>query len=318
MNTSFRASPPIRSTPTTATTTTPNQSWGVIGPAINQSASSTPNINTNLALIPSSLKDFAIAVFNPPITSVSIIPSSPPVQKAVSASAPTHDLPSKSLTLTPSNLKDFMTVAVQSAVAAGRHMTLEVDPRRTVVDAITKLQRPKEGTSGSGSGSSTLSSALSLRLVGSVSEIIDATMKAVALVVRQDLQELMEALDDLMRAIGHQTATILEQSRGTSQALRQRLRYRNDRAKGKARELRTKGQEFISFAGEKVRERAERAKQKARTIRERLASRAALKAKEVMNLNMNAIAQGAEGGLRRARRKMRAKRRRAAKLFSRV
>lgn len=197
-------------------------------------------------------------------------------------------------------------------------MTLEVDPRRTVVDAITKLQRPKEGTSGSGLGSSALSSALSLRLVGSVSEIIDATMKAVALVVRQDLQELMEALDDLMRAIGHQTATILEQSKGTSQALRQRLRYRNDRAKGKARELRTKGQEFISFAGEKVRERAERAKQKARTIRERLASRAALKAKEVMNLNMNAIAQGAEGGLRRARRKMRAKRRRAAKLFSRV
>lgn len=95
-------------------------------------------------------------------------------------------------------------------------------------------------------------------------------MKALIEVVRHDVKELMEALDELMRAIGRQTNIIKEQSRSKAQVLRELLQYRNARARDKARELREKGEYLVTFAGERLKERAYIAREKAKILKDNL------------------------------------------------
>lgn len=95
-------------------------------------------------------------------------------------------------------------------------------------------------------------------------------MKALIEVVRHDLKELMEALDELMCAIGRQTNIIKEQSRSKAQVLRELLQYRNARAREKARDLREKGEHLVLSAAERLKERAYIARVKAKSLRDNL------------------------------------------------
>ncbi|KAK0204783.1 hypothetical protein DFS33DRAFT_1322791 [Desarmillaria ectypa] len=111
---------------------------------------------------------------------------------------------------------------------------------------------------------------LSIRAVDSLSHILDSTMKALIEVVQHDLKELMEAIDELSRAIKRQTDTILDKSRSTSQVVREAVKHRHDRAKDKAKELKEIGGQLISYAGNSLMGRTRVARQKAHKLRENM------------------------------------------------
>jgi hypothetical protein len=93
-------------------------------------------------------------------------------------------------------------------------------------------------------------------------------VKPLVKVVLHDLNELVDALDELVRVIGRQTNVIIEQSIGRVQALREGLHYRNNKARGKAREWRETGNQLITLAGEQVKGRVVRAKAQARALKD--------------------------------------------------
>lgn len=109
-------------------------------------------------------------------------------------------------------------------------------------------------------------SALSIRLVDSLSQIFD--VKALSEVVRHDTKELFDAVDQLVIIIGKQTSAIMEESKGTSKVLRERLEQRHGKAKARARHLKDMGGQLggqlLSYVGNEIKSRADQAKRKAR------------------------------------------------------
>ena len=97
-------------------------------------------------------------------------------------------------------------------------------------------------------------SALSIRMAGSVSELVGTTIKAAMDAVHSDLKELIDAMDDLMRAIQVQTRKAMQISTETANAIRDEVRYRNGRARDKALEFKEKSEQLIQFAGEQLME----------------------------------------------------------------
>ncbi len=123
-------------------------------------------------------------------------------------------------------------------------------------------------------------SSLSIRAVDSLSQIVDVTMKALIDTVSRDLRELMDALDDLSRAIMRQTGHIVDASRTTSRTMRELIQYRHERAKGRAAELKKLGGGFVSRAGEAFIGRTKVARQKAHSLKDQLMSSEAWQAYE--------------------------------------
>ncbi|KAJ7593089.1 hypothetical protein C8J56DRAFT_930353 [Mycena floridula] len=118
------------------------------------------------------------------------------------------------------------------------------------------------------SSATATSSSLSIRLADSLSEIMDATKKALSVIVNDDMKELTDAIDALVQAIRRQVAAVIEDTKGTVELLRSQLRYRNDRAKGKARKLKLKSQQIISSAKEGLRQRTVRARKQAANVKD--------------------------------------------------
>ncbi|KAG7451151.1 uncharacterized protein BT62DRAFT_401561 [Guyanagaster necrorhizus] len=111
---------------------------------------------------------------------------------------------------------------------------------------------------------------LSIRAVDSLSLILDSTMKALIEAVQHDLKELMEAIDELSRAIRRQTDTIFDKSKSTSQVVREAVKHRHERAKDKAKELKEFGGQLISYAGDTLMGRTRVAQQKAHKLKENM------------------------------------------------
>jgi len=115
-------------------------------------------------------------------------------------------------------------------------------------------------------------SALSVRLVVSLSQTFN--VKGLSEVVRRDMKELSDAIDQLMIAIGKQTTAIMEESQGISKLLRERLGQRHDKAKARARRMKDVGGQLkgqiLSYVGHGIKSRADEAKGKARGIVETL------------------------------------------------
>ncbi|KAJ6494806.1 hypothetical protein C8R47DRAFT_1117296 [Mycena vitilis] len=271
VNTVFRLpsmAPPPTVAPVVPAHTTPSTLWNMFGTTSNSSVAplATDSPTGNMAIMPSTLKDFALAVFNPAATttflqvgSTSAAPSTPsgacrsgstgsPVAECKLMTGPekaksTKDVilrPSTALSNSPSSKAPVHTPSVGGNM--GKVSALPIDKSAPVTS-------------------------LSLKLVDSLSEVVDSTMKALEEVVGRDFKELMGALDDLMRAIGRQAAMIATDSKSRAQILRERLQYRNERAKGKARELKEMGEQFVSRAGERLKARAEIAKTRAHSLR---------------------------------------------------
>ncbi|KAJ3864109.1 hypothetical protein EV359DRAFT_41720 [Lentinula novae-zelandiae] len=116
-------------------------------------------------------------------------------------------------------------------------------------------------------------SAVATRLVDSLSEILVTSMKALIEVVEHDLKDLMVAIDDLMLALHRSTSIVVEQFKSAAQSVREQLDYRNARAKDRARELKDKGMQIMSFAGNHILERTTDAKQTANFYKDLITSR---------------------------------------------
>jgi hypothetical protein len=103
---------------------------------------------------------------------------------------------------------------------------------------------------------------LSTRLASSLSEMFN--VKVLAGVLRADMKELLDALDELLRAINAQAAAALRITEG----LRDKLRHRNQHAQQKARTIREKGEQVVSSLGERARSHVAHAQSRARALKE--------------------------------------------------
>jgi len=108
---------------------------------------------------------------------------------------------------------------------------------------------------------------LSTRMVGALSEYFD--LGVVVRAVQKDLQDLYDALDALVYAIGRTAEAWTQWNwRDTAVALRKEVEYRNERAHGRAHELKELGGRLFMSVRERVHERAGRASKNARVLRE--------------------------------------------------
>ncbi|KAF5382101.1 hypothetical protein D9615_004332 [Tricholomella constricta] len=239
MNTAFRRS--STPSPTTTTATPATTFWGMFGPEVNHTSifttTSTPAVTTN--------KEFSLSIFNPGTTSLSITSND---QQPVASTSATpqvdggHCRPSMSWT-------DKAKSATDVIVRPGTQLSVETKPSMTMLPSSLRFDGP--------SGSKSLSV-----VVNSLSEVLDLRVSR----LRNDLDELVESLDELSRAIRRQTKKRVDLSKGKAKEIRERVQYRHDRARGKAKELRKKGEEIIYAAGEQFIGRTNIARKKARDI----------------------------------------------------
>lgn len=251
INTAFRA-PPSTPTPTIETSAPSSTFWGIFGPEVNRTTVVPTTARANAPAMTTPDKDFSLSVIDPGTTSLVIT----------------------------SQDKSLIISATPTAEERGRKSSTRADKIKLARDVIirptTQLSSivPKPSPSVAShsqnavAGPSTAKSVtgLSLRVVGALSEVLDVNVKSLVKNVQIDLDELVDSLDELARAISRQTQTTIQQSKGKARAISESVQYRNDKARGKAKELREKGEKFISSAGEQIIGRTTIAKQKARDL----------------------------------------------------
>lgn len=107
--------------------------------------------------------------------------------------------------------------------------------------------------------------ALSTRIVTSLTEYFNFT--PLGKMVQQDMQEILDALDQLVAVITRQSATLWEQSKDTVSTLQEGFGRRNERARRKARQMRAVGERWISSVKESIKSHTELAKVNAKALK---------------------------------------------------
>jgi len=241
VNTSFRTPPATTSAPA-------SPFWKIFGAEVNRTAVFATSAGATKPVATTSAKNVALSVYNPITTSL-IISSSRPAVGSTPATMKAESAESQ-----PFSWIDGAKSAQDIIVRPTTQLSAEAEPSMTMVPHAQSVTGLPKATS------------LSLRVMESLSDVLDTTVKTLVEDVRNDLDELMESLDELSRAIRRQTQSTLQQSKGKAEAIRERVVYRNDRARGKAKELKKIGEELIVAAGEHFKDRTDIAKKKARDI----------------------------------------------------
>lgn len=112
---------------------------------------------------------------------------------------------------------------------------------------------------------------LSLRLSTALSEYLEFT--PLGKTTQQDIQEILDAVDQLSSAITRQTSTLWEHSKGAVSTMHAKLEKRNERAKKRAKQIRHASECWIRGMTETIKTRAEVAKVNAKAIGERVVQR---------------------------------------------
>jgi hypothetical protein len=294
--------------PTPASRTTPSHTVrGRLFPIANKSSSPVPP--NNAAVVPSSLKDFALAVFNPVQSSAPFSSAPLPVGRGRPTGGAALDTKKQERTYC-------------KAMSWSERVKSSKDLILTGQSSQSSESRSKKASSLTASKGTIVRdneppSSLSIRLVDSLSQILD--VKALTEVVRHDMNELSDALDELMIAIGKQTAAIMQESQGSGKILRERLQQRHSKAKARARQLKDMGGQLggqlMSYVGSEIKSKADQAKSKAREMAETLVNSDAWIAhrKRVLEHRQRIEAGGAEKGKRREIRRARRHARRGNK-----
>ncbi|KIK63052.1 hypothetical protein GYMLUDRAFT_57803 [Collybiopsis luxurians FD-317 M1] len=245
------------------------------------------------------------SVFNvPPLKGIVILPPSPTVAKSDNQSTALAVRTTSSISVVPAAINYVPAVYSRGTVSlseAGPSTAPPPTPKSLNADPVTHLtwtERMKvskdviirPSTSVSAQTSSILSepsvepvastsatatqesstSALSVRLVDSISEIVFASVKALVEVVEHDMKDIVLALDELMLAIHRSKKAVVEQYKSAAQVVREQFEYRNARAKDQARVLREKGKQIMSYAESAFWGR--KAKQGVHLLKEKIAS----------------------------------------------
>ncbi|KAG2147577.1 hypothetical protein DEU56DRAFT_784726 [Suillus clintonianus] len=269
----FRGTAPVV-TPTPVTTAVASAAstpflWAFLHPVINHSHESIPAKTESTAIsLHSSLKDFALSVFNPDPTSVSI-------SKETSTSV------FRSASSFSEKLKFSKDVILRPTSSL---MSLEGSTKSlSVVPSMTASQPHVEEAVPTPSSSALASSTLGLSFLQDyLPKFVDIHGPAVLAAVNADMQDIIDALDSLVQAISRQahvviaqtnaliqySTTKLEQRAPELEAVMDALNARNEHAQRRAKELKDNGAKWLHETGEALMNRASRARGKAKEITE--------------------------------------------------
>ncbi|KAG2128131.1 hypothetical protein BD769DRAFT_1458254 [Suillus cothurnatus] len=255
--------------------------WALLHPVINRSHESIPAKTESTAIsIQSSLKDFALSVFNPDPTSVSIS------QETLTSGFRSASPFSEKLKLS----KDVILRPTSSLMSLeGSTNSLSVAPSMT-------SSKPHVAEAVPTSSSSALApSTLGLSFLQDyLPKFVDTHAPAVLAAVNADIQDIIDALDSLVQAISRQAHVMIAQTNALIQysavqfeqrapeleAIMDAVNARNEHAQRRAKELKDNGAKWLHEAGDALTNRVSRARGKAQEIMNR-ASRAREKAQEI-------------------------------------
>ncbi|KAG5350880.1 hypothetical protein C0989_008914 [Termitomyces sp. Mn162] len=240
MNTAFRKS--TAPTPTVTTFAPVSTFWGIFGLEINHTSvpATTARVNTPIM---TTHKEFSLSVFNPGSTSLSITSNSQLTKASPSATHAVVESHCKPPTWTD-KVKSAKDIIVRPVI----QLSAEAGPTTTVATQTIEASRLASKTTSMGLD------------VESLSQALDERMARLRNEYRVD--ELIESLDDLARAIRRQTLYRV----GKAKEIRDQVQYRHERARGKAKEIKKKGEEIIYLAGTELVEKTNMAKKTARDI----------------------------------------------------
>ncbi|KAI0001505.1 hypothetical protein BJV74DRAFT_819070 [Russula compacta] len=248
---------------TTPTFTEKVDSMSVIEPAVNLSEHLATSFVAPMssAISLSSVRDISIAIASKPPSSLSTIPTSrrgslvspeefgvrndQPINVAVASG-------SKGLIISQQSPSSISEVPLRSKALSVFQQAIE----QTTFS-------PTETPSSVASQSRTEAMySLSTRLASSLSDMFN--MKILAGVLRADMKELLDALDELLQVLNAQVASAVH----VTERLRDQLRRRNQHAQRRARALREKGERMVSSLGERARGHVARARSQARALKD--------------------------------------------------
>ncbi|KAI0649094.1 hypothetical protein C8Q79DRAFT_948796 [Trametes meyenii] len=278
------------SLPTSSSVRRPSPTIGIVtrslppSPAINMSASAAAPTTSSVGLISSSLKDFALAVLSPyPVasTSSSVATKAAPSPTAAAVPELAHEAGAPSececgcgLITWPGKLKPTTDVALRPTppVPSLVGPSFSKGGLAAVAPATTVIGKGKARATEDDS-----LYALSTRIAGALTEYLDTCISFGT--ARNDMQEIIDALEELGQALGKQSETALVQTKAVVEDVRRTIRARHERARERAKEIRAAGERWFSSAyeaGARVRDRVHLAKENARALRETVESKKAL------------------------------------------
>ena len=143
-------------------------------------------------------------------------------------------------------------------------------------------------------------------VIGSVSDVLDATSKAIEN-VGNEIAYLSEAADELISSLRLQRDNLVSQSKGKARALSEQIQnlneemvFRNERAKTRARKLKKHGEEMLWNTQEMLKKRTEKAKKRAKELGKSVLESDAWvtyqKVQEEMESRLNGVGGVGEGG----------------------
>lgn len=243
---------------------TQTTSVGMLSNVANRSMPLTITSSLPLTASPSSLKDIALAVFNPVPAGLSTASVD---QRGARSPAPsgTAAIISSEMPRTDKlkvDNKSLMTKPITSALsltgsAGSKALSIFSGPERSPVTTRASESAPAASIY-----------ALAPRLTDSLWDLFNA--KAFSHVIRTDMKELMDALDELIQVLNRQTASAWRVSRDVTVGLREEFQKRNRRAQDTARLIKEKGEKMLMEAGEQALGRFGQARSKARAMKDKI------------------------------------------------
>ncbi|KZT00816.1 uncharacterized protein LAESUDRAFT_816283 [Laetiporus sulphureus 93-53] len=223
--------------------------------AVSANASLAGQTALSSALVPSSLKEFALAVLPAPLVAST---SSGDVSQA-----PHECACGCGLVSWPGKVKDTTDIMVRPTTLAPALR----DTSKTGLALLAAQTHGHEHGNSKGKGKAVARAeeplyALSMRLADSVSEYFD--LRAVSMTVVRELQDIVDVLRELAHEIRRQTAARWQHWTGIAHGLRAQVMDRHGRARTKAQELRQMGGRLA----ESVRGRVGAAKENARLVKD--------------------------------------------------
>ena len=312
-NTAFRPSTPAP-TPTVNTPSSSNSHlWGIFCPLPNRSV-----VSSSSNAVP--LKDMGLSVFNPDMTALSVTP--PPTSMALSVASSsskavaevTNISPITSSSRTkciycksPSDKPKGPTDMVIRSESATPSSDVHVKPSVSIIS-----RRDGSGNSGSNNDQTASSSSSGGNpkattsnpkvVIGSVSDVLDATSKAIEN-VGNEIAYLSEAADELISSLRMQRDNLVSQSKGKARALSEQIQnlneemvYRNERAKTRAKKLKKRGEELLWDTQEMMKKRTEKAKKRAKELGKSVLESDAWVTYQKMQEGMESRLSGGGGG----------------------
>lgn len=268
------AAPAVTPTPVTTAVASASSTpffWALLHPVINRSHESIPAKTESTAIsVHSSLKDFALSVFNPDPTSVSISHETLTSGFRSAASFSEKLKLSKDVILRPTS--SLMSLE-------GSTNSLSVIPSMTSSKSHVAEAVPTPSSPALASSTLTLSF-----LQDYLPKFVDTHAPAVLAAVNADMQDIIDALDSLVQAISRQAHVMIAQTNALIQystvqfeqrapeleAIIDAFNARNEHAQRRAKELKDNGAKWLHEAGDALMNRASRARGKAKEITEEM------------------------------------------------